>query len=101
MSFFFGEICLDRFEDHKCNSPVDCCSRRLDGGEHLFLPTAKMQTNLAGTSKKSRSSERDFFIQADRLGISSRQSRVYHRRRRISSHEVCIRVGLMIYNASH
>ncbi len=40
----------------------------------------------------------EFFIQADRLGISSRRSRVYHRRRRISSHlQVCISVGLMIY----
>ena len=23
----------DRFEPSKCNSPVDCCRRRLDGGE--------------------------------------------------------------------
>ena len=29
-----------------------------------------------------------FFIQADRLGISSRRSRVYHRRRRMSSPQV-------------
>jgi hypothetical protein len=52
-AFLFGETLLSRFEDHKCNSPVDCRRRRLDGGEYLFLPTAKMQTNLAGTSRKN------------------------------------------------
>ena len=30
-------------EPIKCNSPVDCCRRRLDGGEPSFLPMAKMQ----------------------------------------------------------
>ncbi len=57
--------------------------------------------------KNSRSSEREFFIQADRLGISSRRSRVYHQ------HGVAVLylitplgvhqkfVGLMIYKAYH
>ena len=49
------------------------------------------------SQKRTKHLLRSFFIQADRFGISSRRSRVYHRRRRISSHEVCISVGLMIY----
>ena len=29
------------FEDPKCNNPVDCCSRRLDGAKPLFLPSGQ------------------------------------------------------------
>ena len=39
-------LACGRFEPSKCNSPVDCCSRRLDGAKLLFSPKAKMQSNL-------------------------------------------------------
>ena len=42
----FFDYTVRRFEDHKSDSPVDCQSRRLDGAKPLFLPLAKMQTNL-------------------------------------------------------
>ncbi len=35
-------------------------------------------SNLSFSAKKSRSSERDFFIQADRLGISSPHDSAVH-----------------------
>ena len=41
---------------------------------HWILIPASVGSNPATPAKKSRSSERDFFIQADRLGISSRFS---------------------------
>ena len=35
----------------KCNSPVDCCSRRLDGAKPLFSATQKMQTSPCAPAK--------------------------------------------------
>ena len=37
-------FCCTGIEESNRNSPVDCCRRRLDGGEPLFSPMAKMQT---------------------------------------------------------
>ena len=34
-----------RFEPSKCNSPVDCCRRRLGGGDPLFLPVSRKGKN--------------------------------------------------------
>ena len=66
--------------------------------EHAAVNRRVVGSSPTGGAKKSKSFwDLDFFIQADRLGISSRRSRVYHRRRRISSREACISVGLMIY----
>ena len=39
--------------------------------EHILGKDEVGSSSLPNSSKKSRSSERDFFIQADRLGISS------------------------------
>jgi len=38
----------------KCNSPVDCCLRGLDRATQLFLPQAKMQTNLQRVTSVSK-----------------------------------------------
>ena len=59
-------------------------------------------SNPFGRAKKSRSSERDFFIQADRLGISSRVSvYIINSLKRVVSHHTfrCVSktIGLMIY----
>ena len=43
---------------------------------------------------------RFFFIHCESNGISSRRSRGYHRRRRISSTTGCIAFAMMIYNTS-
>ena len=41
----FYSSCKEGTRIIKCNSPVDYCRRRLDGGEPLFSPKAKMQTS--------------------------------------------------------
>ena len=47
--------------------------------------------------KNSKSSDLEFFYPSRQAGYIFTRERVYHRHRRISSHELCITVGLMIY----
>ena len=66
-------LCLEGIESSKCNSPVDCCRRRLDGAEPLFSLTAKMQTIPYGSL---------FFTRRDSRFFGAQSARTVKRRRK-------------------
>ena len=41
-------LAIDRFEPCTCNSPVDCCLRRLDGEKPLFSSPREENANKSG-----------------------------------------------------
>ena len=67
------------------------------GFQARFIRVTKFKT----PKKHSFFGTRVFLSKPTGLVYHQPDRAVYHRRRHISSHEVCISVGLMIYNASH
>ena len=69
MSFLFWKNRAVRFEDQKCDCPGTVTCRRLDGGNSsVFVHSrAKMQTNPAGNSRRTRCFCIGFFFGSNRL----------------------------------
>ena len=64
--FFLSQRRKGGLEPFKCNSPVDCCRRRLDGGERLFSSASAEENAIESSSRnqkrKSHPNRDGFFL---------------------------------------